>query len=466
MLVSEDDLPAFSAACDVRIPTPGTTAEDFASRWSDTQVSLPAATIVPATEEDIIATIKYAAGKQLKVIPAGGTHGTAVPINEGCIYLDMAKFDDIDLDEDAETVTMGGGVLAGDVMQSLSARGFYTSVPSSNAVGMVGYCIGGGSSPFNGLKGLAIDNIIHIRIIVASGKVLELDPESSGEEGELFHVLCGAGFGFGVITSLTLRAWPIKELGMDEDRMWSRKLIVAPPAIDLAAELFEKLQHPEPELTATLLFMRAPPSAPRPGAPMVLLNVTYFGPFAAAERTAAVTFDSRYTSQAVVAATESMPISSINDMAAPLDRHGNYKTMYAAWCSHVSASAVVEAFGLWVRFGEASAEARAMSYVVFAAKSTEGMLENDLLGELFFPRAIRERSVFAQVTTWCTVESAEAAAREWAAEMLRIVEEPWKVVVAGEERVFGFAANLSKGMDLRTVWPASKLEAIRRVKSA
>lgn len=465
-------MPDFSAECEVHVPEADAQAGDFISRWSNTNVSLPTAAIIPACEDDIVAAVRYAAENGLKLVPADGTHGTFVPIKEQCLYLDMRKFNRVDLNENAETVTMGGGTVTRDVVRVLSGRDFYTSVPNSNAVGMIGYCLGGGSSSFNGLKGLAIDNILCMRIITASGNVLELSSRSTGEEGELFNVLCGAGFGFGVITSLTLRAWPIEELRMEDSKMWTRKLIFAPPAIHTAAELFTKLQRPEPELMATLLFMRAPPSAPRPGAPMILLNVNYLGPASEAEVAAAVTFDTGFTSKAIVAETSSTSLGSMNDMAEPLNRHGDFKEMYAAWVSSVSASAIVSAFERWVRFGKETPEAKATSYVILAAKSTKGMLENDVDEKKLFPRAIRGRNVFVQITPWWTDEGVETKARSWAAEMLDIMNAPQHDGLADKnplvdgERLSAFAANLSKGIDVSTVWPTNKLEEIRRLKKA
>ncbi|KAK1063260.1 hypothetical protein LTR33_012329 [Friedmanniomyces endolithicus] len=192
-------LPQLSKECATRVPPPGAKIEDFLSRWSNTKVSLPAAVIVPANEEDIRAVIKYAACQGLRVLPVAGAHGTFVPIDDRCVYLDLSRFNTIELDEDAGAATFGGGGAITEAMiRTLGERGFYTSVPTSSAVGMAGYYLGGGSSPYNGLKGLAIDHILHIRIITADGESRDLSPSSPRkEDAVLFNVLCGAGLGFG-----------------------------------------------------------------------------------------------------------------------------------------------------------------------------------------------------------------------------------------------------------------------------
>ena len=113
--------------------------------------------------------------------------------------------------------------------------------PNSNAVGMVGYVLGGGGSALNGMHSLAIDNLLAVRILTASGTFLTLSPDSLGDEKDLYNVICGAGFGFGVVTSITLKARRISDLGLTNEKVWTHRMIFPPSAIDTAAELFIKL---------------------------------------------------------------------------------------------------------------------------------------------------------------------------------------------------------------------------------
>src|ERR1700753_3948570 len=70
------------------------------------------------------------------------------------------------------------------------------ATPNSNAVGMVGAFVGGGSSAWNGIHGFAIDNVLSIRLVTASCSILTLAPGSSDpDEAALFNALCGAGHG-------------------------------------------------------------------------------------------------------------------------------------------------------------------------------------------------------------------------------------------------------------------------------
>jgi hypothetical protein len=317
----------------------------------------------------------------------------------------------------------------------------------------------------NGLHGLAIDSITSIEFAVASDELLLLTPDSTGQRQELFNVLCGAGYGFGVVTSITMKAWPIRELNMENDKVWTRKLIFTAPAIHTAAELFVQLQHPtDPRLIVTMLLM---PGRPPANNPMILLSATFLGPSADAEKATAPLFDSKFTSKAVLAETALVPMSSLNDAAEPLNRHGDFKENYSTWQTSISPAAIVRAFERWLRFGEDTPDAKATSYVVFVAKSTKGVLEQDKEDNEFFPRHLRKRNVFVQVVPWWSKSESEISARGWANEMLGIVGAPLHSGDKGDEvtRVNAFAANMSKGIDVRTVWPEKKLEEIRRAKS-
>jgi FAD/FMN-containing dehydrogenase len=121
-------LPAFSEGCEASAPDPSADIDQYVSRWSKTGIqSIPAVIIVPAIEQDIVNAIAFARENGLKLIPAGGTHGPSVPINSHSVYMDMRQFKNIQLDEYAGTVTIGGGVITGNVLRTLEAQGFYTS---------------------------------------------------------------------------------------------------------------------------------------------------------------------------------------------------------------------------------------------------------------------------------------------------------------------------------------------------
>jgi FAD/FMN-containing dehydrogenase len=99
------------------------------SRWSNTGLSPNgcAMIVVPSTEEDIASVVKFAAGNDLKVMATAGKHGSFLPIDERSIYLDLKRFDTLELDESLGCVKIGGGVVAGRMCSELAEQGWYTS---------------------------------------------------------------------------------------------------------------------------------------------------------------------------------------------------------------------------------------------------------------------------------------------------------------------------------------------------
>ena len=188
-------------------------------RWSSTGVSPPHSVVVPSSAEDIVAVIEYATKHKLKIVPVTGGHSPFTPITADTIYLSMQNLKDISLDEAHGEVSFGGGVLTGEILKALGDRGWYTCVPNSNSVGMVGALMGAMHHATIGMHGLGSQNIREVTIMPFSmpdgsaPRELKIRKDSDDQdERRLFHVLCEAGFGFGVVTSVRLAAWKISDL--------------------------------------------------------------------------------------------------------------------------------------------------------------------------------------------------------------------------------------------------------------
>ncbi len=95
-----------------------------------------------------------------------------------------------------------------------------------------------------------------------------------GEERTLFNALCGAGHGLGIVTSVIMKAFSIRNLRMTDDSIWSRSIVFPPAAMETAAEAFVGFSDPAPPLSIVLLCTRAPATAPVPGAPMLILTAS------------------------------------------------------------------------------------------------------------------------------------------------------------------------------------------------
>lgn len=208
-------------SCDVKLPSASDSVESLIPRWSLTGISKPHAIVTPSTAADVAAVIAYAAEHRLKIIPTGGGHGSFVPVDTNTIYLSLSNFRTIELDETEGLVSVGGGAVTGEVLDTLGDKGWYTLVPNSNKVGLVGALLGAMHHNLVGKHGLGSDCVEEITIIPFSApdgskprEIAVKRNSTDASQRRLYNVLCGAGHGFGIITSLKIRAWPIKDLKM------------------------------------------------------------------------------------------------------------------------------------------------------------------------------------------------------------------------------------------------------------
>jgi FAD/FMN-containing dehydrogenase len=325
---------------------------------------------------------------------------------------------------------------------------------------MVGYVLGGGSSALNGIHSLAIDNLLAVRILTALGSFLTLSPDSLDHERDLYKVICGAGFGFGVVTSITLKAWRISDLGLTGEKVWTHRMIFPPSAIDTAADLFIQLSKPSPQMATTLLSLRAPPSAPLPGAPVLMLILTYFGSASSAEKAFGAAFNPAHATKATMANTALAKLADLNAATDALNRHGDYKTNYSTWAHSITSQKIQAGFEHWLQLENDIPDAKAASYFVVSARDPTAMRAHDLDNEKFFPRTIRERGIFAQAVPWWKDPNNDEACRKWGRDMLDLLGDR----SSDAEKVNGFAANLNSDVDVTEIWSHEKLEQIRRLK--
>lgn len=80
----------------------------------------------------------------------------------------------------------------------------HVAVGGCTTAGIVGVTLGGGVSPWQGLYGMMIDNLLDVEMITATGDQVKA---SAKENQELFWGMRGAGFNFGIVTSATYRIY-------------------------------------------------------------------------------------------------------------------------------------------------------------------------------------------------------------------------------------------------------------------
>lgn len=196
-----------------------------------------------------------------------------------------------------------------------------------------------------------MDQLVSIRIITAAGAVLELDSSSEGEELALFYALCGAGHGFGVVTSMTLKAFPSADLRMSNDEVWCRRVTFPVASIDLAAEKYIQLLPPKPAQYVLLMFAREPVTSTGPGAPIIILSSLYYGPADEGEHASKPLFDDAIiNNNTILFETITTPLSLMNEAWGAFSVHGEYKDISSAWLTNTPAETMKASFQRYVEF--------------------------------------------------------------------------------------------------------------------
>lgn len=155
----------------------------------------------------------------------GPRHGffTGFDKLQNALEIYTAAFDDIAVDADANTMTVGGAVTMQGVVEALYAKGknvrklrrilllchslslsltSCVAVGSGPCVGFVGATMGGGLGRLQGLYGFISDNLLSARLMLPNTTVVEASADSNPE---LFWGIRGAGFNFGFVLNATYR---------------------------------------------------------------------------------------------------------------------------------------------------------------------------------------------------------------------------------------------------------------------
>ncbi|KAF3407255.1 hypothetical protein DPV78_000588 [Talaromyces pinophilus] len=391
-------------------------AQDVPGRWSQLGVSHPAMVIVPSSEDEIIAAIQLATTENLRVIPVGGGHSPFVPINEKSLLLDMRKFNHVSVG--TGSVTIGGGSTAGDVIRACAEKQCYTLTPNSNAVGMVGFLLGGGSSLFNGIHGLAAEHIIEVRMITGDGRSLHLSSSSTGIERDLFSVIRGAGHGFGVITSLTMPTFSIFLLNMPNNSVSVRRITFSLAAVDHATMAFLKIQErgagsSNPRLLTSIMFLRTPPGMPQAGEPLISLTAVYHGSAYDAEQCTPELYDPDLLQHALTASTSTIPLHRLNDATEPLNITGGFKQLGNALVASVDLEGIRRGVHAWLRFGDDHPDAKAHTIIFWGTWSPSPMPRSPFLQG-------NDRKAFLQVLVWYTERKTHDPARKFMEDLLHV----------------------------------------------
>ncbi|KAI0115636.1 hypothetical protein GGR51DRAFT_576675 [Nemania sp. FL0031] len=167
---------------------------------------VPAAIARPQNAQQVQALVQHCIKNGVDFVVRSGGHDCAGRSQiAGALSIDMRDIKHVNISADEKTATVGGGILFRDLVAVLDARGLVTPVGTVASVGYVGWATLGGYGPFSTSHGLGVDQIVGAKLVNAKGELVEAD-------AELLQGIRGGGGIFGVITELTIKVYPLKEL--------------------------------------------------------------------------------------------------------------------------------------------------------------------------------------------------------------------------------------------------------------
>ncbi|CAE6399150.1 unnamed protein product [Rhizoctonia solani] len=175
-------------------------------------LKLPHVVVVPTTVKEIQDIVRFARRHRIKLTVKNGGHSFAgYSLNHDGILINMKSFGPkgitFDLDSTPKTATIPAGCRWGDVYRCLEEAGRSEMVLGGRcaSVGVSGFTMGGGVSPFSRQYGLGIDSVLSFRLITADGDDITVGRKDTCERKKnLFWALRGGGGGnFGVLVEFT-----------------------------------------------------------------------------------------------------------------------------------------------------------------------------------------------------------------------------------------------------------------------
>ncbi|KAI1496069.1 FAD-binding domain-containing protein [Biscogniauxia marginata] len=455
---------ALPPTCDVSTPSNDDDVHKFLSkRWMTLGPStLPAAAVVPSTEDDVVAVVRFAAANGLRVLPSCGACGGVVIINNKTLYLDMEKVRSVDVNTEARTVTLGGGALTGDVQPVVTSRGFYTGWPNIGIVGMVGNVLLGGINLLMVIMGHACDNLVGARLVTASGEIVEVSASSSGSKRDLYNVLKGAGAGFGVVLSLTLRIYPTTDLSLvDGNKISEVVAMFAKKDFDAAAKLWEILSQSKDHgpLSAGFVLMAAPPTMSNAGEPIIVAQGSYPGPASEAEKAFAPWNAPEIQEKAIMVKPGLTDLNTMNAQRDAMTTKGKNMDCYNGLVKELSAETFLRGANRFAAFVEAYGANIGRTMTVFQSMPSATLTSIDGAGESFMCH--RDRRFLVQTMAWDLKPEHIPAGVAYGKDVLNIARSEDKekgvpnAILGGNGRV---------QTDMAEIYSAHKLEILRRVK--
>jgi FAD/FMN-containing dehydrogenase len=281
---SDAAIRSFKSQISGQVLTPVDEGFDAARAVFNTMIDRRPALIVRcATTEDVIRAVAFAREQALVVsVKCTGHNVAGFAVCDGGLVIDLSFMKGISVTPATHSVRVGAGCTWGEVNDALQPHSLAAAGGFVSITGVSGLTLGGGLGWLVRKHGLALDNLISARVVLADGRFVTA---SSSENDDLFWGLRGGGGNFGIVTEF--------EFAVHDAGTVLAGVVLHPLAAGRGAlrhwRDFEATVPEEFSGSALLFHFPQDPSAPEPlrGTPFVGMGGVYAGPVDAGEKVAA-----------------------------------------------------------------------------------------------------------------------------------------------------------------------------------
>jgi FAD/FMN-containing dehydrogenase len=206
--ISDEALAAFKTSFSGRVIVPDDDAYDGARRvWNSLIDRRPGLIAQARGLADVVAAAAFARTHGLLVSVRGGGHNVSgSAVCDGGIVIDLREMRAVRVDRKTMTAHVQGGARLADIDRETQLFGLVATTGNVSDTGIAGLTLCGGMGNLRRKWGLAVDNLVSVEIVTASG---EVKIANAHENADLFWAVRGGGGNFGIVTSFEFRLHPL-----------------------------------------------------------------------------------------------------------------------------------------------------------------------------------------------------------------------------------------------------------------
>eukprot|EP00045_Choanoeca_perplexa_P005291 m.44706 g.44706 ORF g.44706 m.44706 type:complete len:463 (+) comp13042_c0_seq1:39-1427(+) len=181
--------------------------------WNqDFEDRLPSVVLRPKGPSDVAIAMKWVSQNNYPFAVMGGGHSfSGKSLKHDAVLIRLTHLDQVHVDVKDSSAWVGMGATVKDFDMETNAHNLFGVGGHVSDTGMAGFSCHGGFGCISRRYGLAVDNILAARVVLADGSMLEATED---ENTDLLWAIRGAASHIGVVTELKVRLFSLPEANL------------------------------------------------------------------------------------------------------------------------------------------------------------------------------------------------------------------------------------------------------------